>query len=395
MIRKIAGDFIPYRLLVLTLTVLFLSSCHFDTQPSGIEGSGTRNTPPPQGPATQGAPPPQSGLSMTTARAEHTATLLRDGRVLIAGGYDAGLHPLASAELYDPIAGTFTRTGDMTEARASHTATLLANGNVLIAGGHTAYPYGWSTALDSAEIYDPSTETFTATGKMNSRCCGGGWVSTLLPDGRVFIANNDNAEIYDPGSGSFTLTGAYEGGPIYWVDATALLPDGKVLVVGVLNPVGTAGTSQLFDPTISTFSSTGLRACIECVSTATVLLDGEVLFIEPGWNNMSDQAEIYNEGSGTFVYLGGTLDSQSGPVATRLDDGTVLLTGGELPGTVNPVGNPAVERYVPASGKFVPAASLSTGRYDHTATLLPDGTVLIVGGYSAWQQPTASTEIYK
>jgi hypothetical protein len=312
--------------------------------------------------------------------------------VLIAGGFDGSLSAVASAELYDPATGTFTRTGDMTAARARHTATLLVDGRVLIAGGVTGTKPLWFPDLFSAEIYDPSTGAFTATGRMAAGCCFGWYPSALLPDGRVFIATDGIADVYDPGSGSFTVPGAYTR-EYYLLYATALLADGRVLLVSVVDSVGSAGITQLFDPKTDTFSPTGARACPDCVSTATLLPNGQVLFVEAG-DGFSDFAEIYDPLSGTFTDIGRTLDSQNFPTATRLSDGTVLIAGGELGGGGGP-GIPAVELYLPATGTFAPAGSLSTGRYDHTATLLADGTVLIVGGYSAWQQPTASTEIYK
>jgi WD40 repeat protein len=403
---RIISDCGASRLALIPLAVLILSSCGGGSTPTdaatvtapgtlatgsglppcGIEGTGSQIQSCPHGGDQFAA----TG-TMAIARAEHTATLLRDGRVLIVGGFDGSSSPLASAELYDPATGTFTRTGDMTVARARHTAVLLNDGNVLIAGGSTGLTL--SPDLDSAEIYEPSTGAFIATGKMNTDCCAGWGLSALLPDGRVFIATDVIADIYDPGSGGFTSIGPYVG-PSYVLYATALLPDGRVLLVGVVDSAGTAGTTQLFDPKTNTFSRTGGRACFDCVSTATLLPNSQVLFVEAG-DGVSDFAEIYDPASGTFINFGRTLDSQVFSTATRLSDGTVLIAGGQLPGSATPAGNPAVELYVPATTTFAPAASLSTGRYSHTATLLADGTVLIAGGYSAWRQPTASAEIYK
>ena len=118
---------------------------------------------------------------MTTARSEHTAVLLADGRVLLSGGYGPGSSVLFSDELYDPFRGTFTVTGSMTAGRRMHTATLLPNGRVLIAGGLGER----GSTLSSAEIYDPSSGTFTATGNMtNAR---GGHSAVLLENGSVLI----------------------------------------------------------------------------------------------------------------------------------------------------------------------------------------------------------------
>ena len=128
---------------------------------------------------------------MTTARYEHTATLLANGNVLIAGGYTAsGSAPavastLASAELYDPSTGAFSATGAMTTSRFLHSATLLTDGRVLIAGGYAKLPSG--QPLASAELYDPSTGTFTATGNMITAGAG---TATLLANGKVLIAHD-------------------------------------------------------------------------------------------------------------------------------------------------------------------------------------------------------------
>src|SRR3954469_17403186 len=154
--------------------------------------------------------------SMTTARAGHTATLLANGRVLITGGMTGSISlntATASAELYDPATGTFVPTGSMTTARRGHTATLLPDGWVLIAGG---YGSPGTRALQSSELYDPDTGTFTAAGEMLGSGSAG---AVLLGNGNVLITGRPTAELYDPVTRVFTVTGAYAGGaPAYPVN---------------------------------------------------------------------------------------------------------------------------------------------------------------------------------
>src|SRR6266536_2532792 len=137
--------------------------------------------------------------SLGTARHSHTATLLPNGKVLVAGGFNSsGI--LASAELYDPASGTWTATGSLGTPRRSHTATLLPNGKVLVAGGLS------TSVVASAELYDPASGTWTATGSLGTARFS--HTATLLPNGKVLLAGGDNdsgvlasAKLYDIGLG--------------------------------------------------------------------------------------------------------------------------------------------------------------------------------------------------
>jgi uncharacterized protein (TIGR03437 family) len=318
--------------------------------------------------------------TMITPRADHKATLLPNGKVLITGATEVIAYgpPTASAELFDPFTGTFTATGSMTTARRGHTATLLPDGRVLIAGPDL-----------SAEIYDPSTGTFTPTRGMVSRPYSWLEATTLLQDGTVFIAGQPTAQIYDPATDTFAATSPYAAPAPTVTERATLLADGRVLLTGGTD---VAGWTELYDPTNGKFSVAGLLNWWDSVDTATLLTGGKVLFVGSGDDSgLPAGAEIFDPSDGTFTKIGNTSASHEYAASALLPDGTVLITGGQLNG-----GNGEVisELYAPTSGTFSATGNMITARHEHTATLLPDGTVLIAGGFSLWPYSTASAELY-
>jgi hypothetical protein len=299
---------------------------------------------------------------MSHARSTHTATALADGRVLLAGGYDDAL-TTASADLYNPATGTFAATGPMTAARGFFTATRLPDGRVLVAGGT---PSSWDQPgpeLASTELYDPRTGTFSAAGSMATP--RDAHTATLLLDGRVLITGGDDrfrhpvasAELFDPKTGTFSPTGSMKAARSF--HAAILLADGRVLVTGG-SPVGmdavhghNLATAEVYDPRTGTCSPTGSMTTERASHTMTLLADGRVLIT-------------------------------GGALATATQAGSLSLASAEL--------------YNPKTGKFTATGTMTDARTFHDATLLTDGRILVTGGdVDGWSYDghyLASAEIF-
>lgn len=343
--------------------------------------------------------------SMGTPRQGHTATLLPDGKVLVAGGESSG----PSAELYDSTTGSWTATGSMVTPRSGHTATLLGDGKVLVAGGWDSHgnPNGNPDELASAELYDPSTGTWTRTGNMATARVD--FAATLLADGKVLVAGGLNAsgvalasaELYDPATGTWTATASLPAARFSHT-ATMLL-DGKVLVAGgacceALNqPTDPVASAVLYDPGTGTWSPTGNMTTPRVNHTATLLRDGRVLVAGGGNTAVLYTAELYDPTSGTWTPTGPMVTTAGVDFSvTLLSDGNVLVAGGwdvwnskfePTPGLAS------AELYDPASGTWTATARMTVPRLSQTATLLPDGTVLVAGG-SDHGLPLTSAELY-
>jgi N-acetylneuraminic acid mutarotase len=256
--------------------------------------------------------------SMAQARSDHTATLLQDGMVLVAGGQPARLDQSASAELYDPNSGQWTATGSMRKARNGHTATQLPDGKVLVAGGYDIEG-GMEANVEggmgrtTAELYDPDTGRWTATGSMTVPRAG--HTATLLPDGRVLVAGGDrgemdggrSAELYDPGTGRWTATGSMTDDRSN--HPATLLIDGRVPVTGGFSGSGytvdapCSGppepcSAELYDPGSGQWTGTGKMHADRIGHTANLLADGTVLVVGLGTGVTPASAELYDPSTG-------------------------------------------------------------------------------------------------
>lgn len=308
--------------------------------------------------------------TLNLPRIGHTATLLANGLVLVAGGEDTQNHLIASAELYNPTTGTWTVTGSLSTPRIDHTATLLTNGDVLVAGGVS------TTYTATAEIYNPSTGKWTPTGSMTTPRAFAG--AALMTNGQVLTAGGSNlngssnttAEIYNPSAGTWKATTTM---PSNHSSPAILLQSGKVLVAG--------GGGVLYDPTTAQWTTTGPLYYSLADGSTALLPNGDVLT----YGNMFScyAAQFYNPATNTWArtmrQCGNSVSY--GPLVL-LRTGNVLLAGDEIQYSGHRTPTARCALYNPSTNTWTATGSLlqATRR---TATLLPTGKVLAVGGSDA------------
>jgi len=341
-------------------------------------------------PAPDGPRPPAQWKTVTGAPRVylHTATLLKNGDLLIVGGFDEGKTEQSAAYRYLAAQGTFVSAGSLATPRAYHTASLLPDGRVLVAGGHRPNDY-----LRSTEIYDPASSAWSAGPDVLHKSSE--HAAVTLADGKVLLSggwtsgvdSNGLMQIYDPASGSFTLVTSTLKEARRRHTAT-LLKNGKVLLVGGVqktssNPMNWKHLDSLevFDPAPATTTLLAAKMNQERRGhTATLLADGRVLIVggycggfdcKPVATLLDD---LYDPATDTVTPVPHPGNYPFAPSAALLDDARLLVAGGTFAGA-------SVYAYVsgpPASWGTLP--SLSVGRTLASATKLLDGTILLVGG---------------
>ena len=318
--------------------------------------------------------------SLATARYEHTATSLTDGKVLAAGGLGVDYAKLSSCELYDPATNAWTPAASMATSRLQHTATLLPNGTVLVAGGLDAE----YNLLSSCELYNPATDTWTPAASMATAKYE--HTPTLLPDGRVLVTGGYGAdyvlsscELYDPATNAWTPTASMATAK--YEHTATLLPGGIVLVAGgqgVDNII--LSSCELYDPTIGAWTPTTSMVSARYLHTATLLPDGTVLAAGGFDANhiVLSSCELYDPATGAWTPAASMATARHLHTATLLLDGTVLAVGGYYDASYITI--LSCELYNYASGLWTLYKPMNIPRYNHTASLLPNGRVLVAGG---------------
>ena len=358
------------------------------------------------GPAATAAGSFTSAGSLIVPRDAHTATLLGNGRVLIVGGEagnpfesntTAGPEGFSRTEIFDPSTSEFSLATESSIARWLHSASLLQDGRVLIAGGCTG-DLGYCVPTGRSEIYDPTTGAFSS--RIDPMIVPRFLHSaTVLRDGRVLIVGGaasattaqhlSEAELFDPASGAFIQTGSMRTGRAG--QTSTLLPDGRVLIAGGSDGASPVSTAELYEPVTGTFSATGSMATPRYMATATMLDGGEVLVV--GGQDSSGapvaSAELYDPETGAFKATGSMASPRASATATMLRDGRVLVAGGSL----NSRSLASAELYDPKTGEFSATGAMGVPRSSFTATLLLDNRVLMVGGYDI--SALGSAEFYQ
>ena len=343
--------------------------------------------------------------SMAVPRQQHTATLLRDGRVLAAGGVTTGPRATESAELYHPATGTWSPAAPMLVARSRHIAVVLANGTVLVAGGRT--PLG-TTA--TAELYDPLADVWTPTGSMS--VARDNFTATQLADGRVLVAGGvggdgsgtvveKSADLYDPATGTWTQTGKMA--KHRFNHSAVRLDDGRVLVTGGAGPGGDCiytGASEIYSPETGDWKTTDPMATPRGIGALQLLTDGTVLAAggltqpascKPPAFAATASAELYDAGEGRWRPTAPLAVDRRAFGEAQLADGDVLLAGGrDSDGALLA----SAERYAAAAATWEPAGAMTVPRVGHRLTALADGRVLATGGGQQQGNLLASAELY-
>ena len=335
--------------------------------------------------------------SMTSPRREHSMTLLVSGKVLIAGGHN-GIAALSTAELFDPATMTFTSTKSMTTAHQAHTATRLSSGKVLVAGG--------LVAGKAAELYDPTKGSWSATGSMAS--ARSRHSATVLGSGAVLVVGGTQpvgsagtAELYSPTSG---WSAAGEIGEVRYDHSAVLLPTGKVLVVGGFNGKQDCSSNIYYDPATNKWSGGIPTPPVYSSHTATAVPSAKFLYTGGCYGGTffypQNGAILFDPVKNSWNSLNSLATYRCRHTAVLLSTGKVLVAGGYGGGqpyytlASAELVDPACDTSDPYNQCASPAGTLKLARHKHRALRLATGVVLVTGGQGKGGSALASAELY-
>ncbi len=350
----------------------------------------------------------RAGPLLLPGRTHHTATLLRDGRVLVIGGEDPSGDPIPNVDVFDPVTETFTSLAPLAEPREFHTATLLSDGRVLVTGGGLNSQIGIPSGegvLKSAAVFDPATSTFSPVGDMaDPRAFH---EASLLADGRVLVVGGATnmmggtctvvpncytgkalatAEVFDPATSIFNKVGDMSAARLGF--ALPQLADGRPFAIGGANDTVSLASTELFDPTTNQFVAGATLAGDRIYLGAARLGSGHVLVAGGKKANVSPlvTSEVFDPVVNAWSKTQNLDRPRTAAAMITLQSGHVLTVGGYDQTQNGAIKNTSI--YDETSGTWSRIGDLGKARFNMTATLLSDGRVLVVGGSSS-----PSTEI--
>ncbi|HYV16382.1 MAG TPA: kelch repeat-containing protein [Conexibacter sp.] len=346
---------------------------------------------------------------MATGRTQFAATLLANGQVLVAGGASDEQAPAEStttSERYDPASGRWLGTPAFPDSRQAQGLSLLADGRALMTGGFHADFGGTFAMLDSALAYDPASNTWSGVASMPH--AHGFQQQLTLKDGRVLVIGgyrtssdkssdkaDDQIELYNPATGLWS-SGAPMPVPLANGTAT-LLADGRVLVAGGSSGYTARNLGFTYDPATNGWTNAGSFTDARRFQTATLLPNGKVLIAGGTGSGVSGpllrSASLFDPATNGWTDTAPMATARFNATATLLPNGKVLVAGG-YDGAGGAFAS--AELYDVATNSWSPAAPMSTARAGHAATLLADGRVLVAGGWRTGDttKPTPKAEVY-
>ncbi|MBI2393821.1 MAG: hypothetical protein HYV09_29890 [Deltaproteobacteria bacterium] len=325
--------------------------------------------------------------SMAFARADHTASVIASGRVLVVGGESFGSSVLSAAEIFDPVTRTWTIAKATATSRTLHSATVLASGKVAVFGGATGALTGYPTATSTVEVYDPATDVWSAGAPLSVQRYS--HVSALLsPSGAVLVAAGIDAvshghlldaEVWD--ATKSTTTAVTNAASSYHARGAAFgFGTNRVLLVGSDNENDSTG--DVYDGATNQFAAAPALSAGRSFAAYVGLADGRVLVAGGrilSASTIVSSAEMFSPTGGAFGAANAMPGPKLGAAGAALTTSRILIAGG-VAADSSTTPETATYLYDVASGKWSSAGALAAERLRAAMAPLPGGAALITGG---------------